>query len=479
MRSFRVQLALRFTLAMAAGMILISVASVYTLRALLDRKLRESVVNLASIQAASVVDSPGGGMEFHEWELTPQEAEAVRELVRYAQVWNEAGQSLLRSRFMTQDLPLDLVAIREADQEGLVWREQSFQGRPILSLYYPLARYGAPHDRHILQVAAPLASREEMVGRLILFFAAVSFLVTLASAVGSWWLAGRAVRPVHEVMDQAEAIGAGSLDRRIQAWADTREYHRLVEVLNTMLARIQSGFEAQRRFTADASHELRSPLTALRGEIEIALRKERDAGEYRAVLESNLEEILRLTRMTEDLLTLARADARVLRRGGESVDLGELARGVVERFQRRAGEGGVSLDLLVAGEGEVQLDRGLLGQILWNLVDNAVKFTPRGGQVEVRLERRAELLSLEVWDTGPGLGDEPDKVFERFYRADPARTPGTDRAGTGLGLAIVQAIVETFGGEIHAANRAEGGARFTVRIPLRPNETRAAAPAVE
>ncbi len=466
MRSFRVQLAVRFTGAMALGMILVSTASVFTLRVLLDRKLKESVANLASIQASSVVDSPGGTMEFHEWELTPSEAEEVEELVRYAQVWDEDGRSLLRSRFMTADLPLDREAIVESEAEGVIWREQEFQGRKILSLYYPLARFGAPHDDHVLQVAAPLAAREEMVTRLIAFFAAVSLLVTLASAVGSWWLAGRAVRPVHEVIDQAEAIGAGSLDHRIRAYADTREYHRLVEVLNTMLTRIQAAFEAQRRFTADASHELRSPLTALRGEIELALRKERAAGEYRDVLESNLEEILRLTRMTEDLLILARADARVLRGDGDRVDVAELARGIVDRFHRLAGESQVALDLRVEGDGEVRLDRGLLGQILWNLVDNAVKFTPSGGRVEVRVNRRREALVLEVLDTGPGLGKEPEKVFERFFRGDPARTPGTEQAGTGLGLSIVRAIVDTFGGEIRAATGPEGGARFSVRLPL-------------
>ena len=471
MRSFRFQLALRFTLSMALAVTAISVASVLTLRALLDRELRESVLNVASIQAASLVDAPEGGegqMHFHEWELTPDEAASVGELLRYAQVWSEGGQSLLRSQFMTTDLPLDREALADAGAGELVWREQGFQGSGILSLYYPLARFGPAHERHVLQVAAPLTARQEMVGRLTLFFAAVSLVVVLASAAGSWWLAGRAVRPVHEVIDQAEAIGAGSLDRRIEAYADTHEYRRMVEVINTMIARIQRAFEAQTRFAADASHELRSPLTALRGEMEIALRKERAPDEYRRVLDSALEEILRLSHITEDLLTLARADAGFLRGSEEDVRVDEVAESIVGRLRRRADDKGLVLALQVRGERTVRIDPGLLGQVLWNLTENAVKFTRPGGRVDVAVERRDGELSIRVTDSGPGLGERPERVFDRFVRLDPARTPGVETSGTGLGLSIVRAIVEGLGGSIAAENADGGGARFSVALPAKP-----------
>jgi two-component system OmpR family sensor kinase len=315
-------------------------------------------------------------------------------------------------------------------------------------------------------VAAPLAVRHALVRRLELLFAAIVMVVTLASATGSWWLAGRAVRPVHEVIDQAEAIGAGSLDHRIHAYADMREYHRLVEVLNTMLARIQHAFETQTRFTADASHELRSPLTALRGEIELALRKDRSAEEYRRVLESNLEEILRLSRISEDLLTLARADAGALPRGAHETDAGDVATRIVDRFRRRADEKGITLTLELRGDGPVGLDPGLLGQILWNLTDNAVRFTPAGGRVGVSVDRTPSTLEIEVTDSGPGLGEDPDRVFDRFFRLDPVRTPGGEASGTGLGLSIVRAIVDGFGGQVDAGNLPGGGARFRAALPL-------------
>ncbi len=466
MRSFRVQLAVRFTAAMTVAVVLISAASLWTLRVILDRELNAAILNVASIQAASLVDSPDGAMHFHEWQLTPEEAVSVRDLIQYAQVWSEGGRSLLRSQFMTADLPLDRAALRLSTEGDLVWREQVFEGRAVRSVYYPLGRFGPPHDRHVLQVAAPLSPRDEMVGRLVAFFAALAGVVFVGSAAGGWWLAGRAVRPVHDVIDQAEEIGAGSLDRRIQAWSDTREYHRLVEVLNTMLGRIQHAFDTQTRFTADASHELRSPLTALRGEIEIALRKDRRAGEYREVLKSNLEEILRLSRITEDLLTLARADADALSPRWEPVDSRAFAARLADRFRRAEEESGVTLSIRADDEGVLPIDAGLVGQIVWNLVDNGLKFTPRGGRVDVHLNRTSDGLHIVVEDTGPGLGDDPERLFDRFYRADAARTPGGDTPGTGLGLAIVHAIVEGLGGSVEASNRREGGARFDVVVPF-------------
>lgn len=466
MRSFRVQLAIRFAVAMTLAVILISAASLWALRALIDRELNAAILNVASIQAASLVDSPDGAMHFHEWELTPDEAASVRDLVQYAQVWSEEGASLLRSQFMLTDLPLDRQALREASEGELLWREQTFEGRPVRSVYYPLGRFGPPHDRHVLQVAAPLTPRDDMITRLAVFFATLTGVTLVGSAAGGWWLAGRAVRPVHEVIDQAEDIGGGSLGHRIQAWSDTREYHRLVEVLNTMLDRIQRAFDTQTRFTADASHELRSPLTALRGEIEIALRRERSAGEYREVLGSNLEEILRLSRITEDLLTLARADTGALTPRWEAVDAESFAARLTERFRRAADEAGVALDVAVERSGTLLIDPGLVGQIVWNLVGNAIKFTPRGGRVDVELKRAGDALHIVVEDTGPGLGPDPARVFDRFYRADSARTPGGETPGTGLGLAIVHSIVESLGGSVEAENRRRGGARFRVVVPL-------------
>ena len=463
--SFRFQLALRFSGAIAAGLVAISAMSLFTLRAILDRELDASILNVASIQAASVTDSPSGRMHFHEWELTPEEAASIQDLIRYAQVWRRDGVSLLRSQYMTADLPVDSLALEESAGGELVWREGTYRGVPIRSLYYPLGRLGEVHDAHVIQVAAPLVALNEMLDRFSIVLVGIGVLVAVGSLAGSWWLSSSAIRPIHEIINQAEEIGADSPKEGIGSYDGFREYERLVQVLNTMLGRLRTSFEAQRRFTADASHELRSPLTVLWGELELALRKEREPDEYRSVIASSLEEIMRLSRITDDLLMLARSDAGGFQLRRRPSDLGDQASRVVERLKAGATERGVTLHLEVGGDAKGVFDADLVSQAIWNLAENAVKFCRPGDEARVLVHGDGTELKLEVIDTGPGLGDAPDRIFERFYRGDQARTSSGDEGGTGLGLAIVYAIVDAHGGRVQAANRKEGGAHFTVVLP--------------
>lgn len=472
-RSFRAQLALRFTATMTAGIVAVAILSLVALRAALDREVDASLVSVASIQAASVVDAPAdapaGEMHFHEWDLSPEEAASVRDLNRYAQVWSLDGRSLLRTRYITGDLPLDTGALHRAAGGEVVWAAGRFQDVPIRSLYYPLARFGPSHERHVLQVAAPLEARDRTlrsVGRLLL---AIVLLVSGGTFAGSWWLARRAVRPVSEIIDNAEAIGARSLQERISAYADTREYQRLVHVLNRMLDRLRDAFEAQRRFTADASHELRSPLTALKGELELARRRERSPQEYRRVIDSALEEVDRLTALTENLLTLARSDTGAMEPRLRRADLVQSVERVLDRIRPRAEEKQIRLELRRQGDTAGWFDADLVERLVWNLVDNAIKFTTPGGRVEVSAQGVGGTLRLEVADTGPGIREAAlPRIFDRFYRGDESRTPSGRTAGAGLGLAIVRAIAEAHRGRVSAANREEGGAVFRVELPQRP-----------
>lgn len=468
-RSLRFRLAARTAAGMTAALALMSVVGLAGARVFLDRELDASLLNVASIQASSVTDSPSGAMDFHEWDLTPEEAVQVRELNRYAQVWSASGESLLRTQYITEDLPLDRASLAAAAAGELVLTEQTFQGLPIRSLYYPLERMGMAHARHVLQVAAPLTGRNALLRQLAWLLFGITALAGGASFLGGWWLARRVVRPVHEITAQAEAVRAGTLGRRIEAQADAHEYERLVHVLNTMLARLEGAFAAQRRFTADASHELRSPLTALRGEIELALRRERQPDEYRRVLASSLEEVDRLTRLAQDLLTLARTDAGVMQPRLQPTGVCERAAAVVERLRPTAAEKHLSLTLDCPSAPQVLADPGLLEQLIWNLVDNAVRFTPAGGEVAVHVAGTAAAVSIQVADTGPGVRTaERERIFDRFYRADEARTASGAVGGTGLGLSIVRAIAEVHGGSITFRPRAGGGSIFEATFPRDP-----------
>jgi two-component system, OmpR family, sensor kinase len=450
---------------MAVAITGVSVVTLGVLRMSLDQELDASILSVASIQAASLIDGPDGEMHFHEWDLSPEEAVSVRELNRFAQVWTSAGESMLRSQYMTEDLPLSEEALLASVGGEVVWREAEFDGDPVRSLYYPLGRLGPSHETHVLQVAATLNGRNAMMRRGFVFLGGIGVLVVIGTFFGSWWLAGSVVRPVHDIIDQAEAIEADSA-ARISAYADSEEYMRLVGTLNTMLERLHRAFTGQRRFTSDASHELRTPLTVLRGELELSLRKPRSGEEYREVLESSLEEVLRLSNITEELLLLARTDAGAERLNLEDASLAEAARIVCDRLSKGATERDVHLDVVETSEALGLFDVVLIHQVISNLVGNALKFTPVGGRVRVTVSGAPDVIFLSVDDSGPGLGSDPMRVFERFFQVDPARTSTSNRPrGSGLGLSIVAAIVGAHGGRVEAGVSDLGGAEVRVSLP--------------
>lgn len=471
--SFRLRLAARFALTMAVGLAVVSAVCYLAIRGALDRELNSTLLNVASMQAAAVTGAPGGRMEFHEWELTPAEAAAVRDLSRYAQVWTEDGQSLLRSRQLATDLPSDSTALAAAVAGELVWAEQRLDGLPVRSLYYPLGRMGPQHQRHVLQVVAPLAAHRRVLRTAVIFLAGIILLGSLVTLGGGWWLANEALQPVREIIAQAEAIRPGASSLRIQATAGTREYERLIQVLNSMLERLDAAHAAQRRFTADASHELRSPLTALRGELEIVRRRDRSRQEYERVIDSSLEEVGRLSRITEDLLTLARSDAGTMQLRLQEGDFAECGRRAVERLRARAEANEVALDYDAPGAVTGRFDHDLISRLVWNLAENAIKFAPLGGRVEVSVRARGDTAVLEVADTGSGIPEEElGRIFNRFHRVDDARAREGEVAGTGLGLSIAQAIVTLHQGTLTASNRSTGGALFRAELPRRPPSVR-------
>jgi two-component system OmpR family sensor kinase len=307
----------------------------------------------------------------------------------------------------------------------------------------------------------------ETHGEMLLVLIAVVLVGSGASFVGAWWLAQSAVGPVAEITAQAMQIDPGSLNQRIAAHADTEEYRDLVAVLNGMLERLDAAFQSQRRLTADVSHELRSPLTALRGEIEVALRAERSSRDYQLVLRSALEEIERLTTLSEDLLLITRAESHQLPFDRVPTDPNAIVRTALDQLHKPIEEKGLevrqSLDPAVKS---VSLDAGLVTRLVEHLMDNAVKFAPFGGRILVRTAPGTPAMHgvrVAVENSGPGIAprDLPH-LFEPFYRADPARSRGT---GTGLGLSLVAAIARLHGGAVRARNQDGDGVQFEVDLP--------------
>jgi len=304
---------------------------------------------------------------------------------------------------------------------------------------------------------------------LILALAAVVLAGTAATLMGAWHFTSSAVRPVAEITALATRIEAGTLNQRILAHADTEEYEGLVAVLNRMLERLEAGFAAQRRLTADVSHELRTPLTAMRGEIEVALRAPRSQREYEQVLRSGLEEIDRLTELSEDLLLVSRAEARLITANRVTTDMERLVGERLDRLRRRVEEQGLTVERAWRGGQTAVLDPELVRHVVDHLLDNALRYTPVGGAIRVALEPLTGTgIRLAVENTGPGIADvDLPHLFEPFYRADPARTRSADGGG-GLGLALVASIAQLHGGEARVSSVPGQRTRFEVDIPAPP-----------
>jgi heavy metal sensor kinase len=290
--------------------------------------------------------------------------------------------------------------------------------------------------------------------------------VLVVVGLGAWWFAARALRPVAALTRAAEGITAEGLDRRIAAPAHDQEFVRLVTVFNAMLDRLEKSFHQARRFSADASHELKTPLALLQAELEQALRRAPEGSPEQQTCSSLLEDIHRLKAIIEKLLLLSLADSGRLVLERQPADLSAMAENVLEDGGALAPH--LKLEPAIAPGVTVQADAVLLEQALQNLVGNAIKYNRPGGRIRVSLSSQDGQARLTVGNTGPGIpASDRGRLFERFYRVDPART--RDRAsGTGLGLSLSREILRGHGGDLVLGPAAEDWTEFVATLPLAP-----------
>lgn len=319
-------------------------------------------------------------------------------------------------------------------------------------------------EGRVVQIATPLKSYEQDLAALRGVLWTILPAGLAFSTLGGYWLAGRTLAPVGWMTEAARRISAANLGERIEVVHEDDELGRLATTLNAMLDRIDRAFVAARRFTADAAHELKTPLASLRAEVEVALILPRSSDDYRDALRSVVEEAERLSRLAERLLILSAEDAGVeLPR--RSFRLDEVVREAAEHASEAADRAGLMLELQELPESVVAGDRDLIRQVFDNLLENALKYTPAGGAVRVRGRHDEGRAVVEVIDTGLGIPPEAiQRVFDRFYRVDVSRSRRT--GGTGLGLSIVRAVVERHGGTADAESTPGRGSTFRVSLPV-------------
>ncbi|HTP10902.1 MAG TPA: ATP-binding protein, partial [Anaerolineae bacterium] len=379
-----------------------------------------------------------------------------------ARVINAQGQIIAANGLLTS-APLDAALLTQAAQRGGLLQTMivtdSIQARVYI---LPLERDGQAMG--YIEVAEALSVTEATLRSLtLILFGAVPITLALA-AFGSWFIADRALHPIDAITRQAQAIGEQDLHRRLNLDLPDDEVGRLARTFDAMLDRLHAAFQRERQFTADASHELRTPLTVIKTNIGVTLNRPRSAEQYQTALTEVEEEVDRLTRLTNDLLLLARADSGQPIASTREIDLVPIAQDVADGLRPLAEAKNLTLNFTSSERAKVHGNSDQLHRLCYNLIENAIKYTSRGS-VSVKVAPSADRrVLLAVEDTGPGIAAEHlPHLFERFYRVDAARS--REAGGSGLGLAIAHSIVTSHGGTIDVKSDFGHGTIVTVTLP--------------
>ncbi len=461
-RSIRFRLTMWYA-ALLAGVIALAGGATYLgLERYLEKSLDESLTTQSrTIAQTLLVNIRQSGDEYVVNEINEHFAPEING--RFVRVTRGDGSILFVSG-MPKDQSFDPAAIhslsgtlREHSQEVTVGDDREL-------LLHVLPYSNRDGDHFLVEVGAPYWQIEKVLHGLILAFG-LGLPLALAGAAGGGYLLMRgALRPVDEITRTAEGITSRNLAERLPVAETGDELERLAIALNGMIARLEEAFLQLHRFSADASHELRTPLTILHGELEAMAQREDLPIAVRDGLGSTLEETERLSKIVENLLTISRLEAGEARVERTQLDLSEIARNTAEQMRLLADEKSIALTVAANDPVRVEGDRSRLKQVVVNLLDNAIKYTPDGGAVEIATSNRDGHALIEVRDTGLGIApSDLPHVFERFYRTDKARS--RELGGSGLGLSIVKSIIVAHGGEVTVSSEETAGAQFTVTLP--------------
>lgn len=317
----------------------------------------------------------------------------------------------------------------------------------------------------VITVGYAMEVIERQTGFIVSLLLVAIPLIILISAAGGFFLATLSMKPIDNIIKTVNDIKVNNLSRRLPKIEGEDEISRLTITLNEMIARLEKSFIQIKQFTSDASHELKTPLTIMRGELEIALSKPLTEHEYMRIIASSLDEVIRLTNVVENLLELSRADAGNIKLNFQEKNLTRLLVDIVEDAYILAEQNKILVNSNIDTDLVFEFDQVKLHQAILNVIDNAIKYTPRYGKISVELKKRGNFAYINVADTGMGIPkDKLEHVFDRFYRVDKSRS--SEIKGTGLGLSIVHWIIKAHEGEISVNSEINQGTEFSIKLPL-------------
>jgi heavy metal sensor kinase len=464
-RSLAFRLGAWYTLLLGATFVLVGMATFYGLQQYLRASLRDSLsrrsTQVEQILIQSPTDVSNGAIAR---EINTRVAPEFNN--RFVRVTRIPGALVYRSgapadRSFDPAAVNNAVALRnaagKANAATAIVRDQHLMIRTT-----PVH---APSGDYLVDLGVSTQSIDEGLQRLLVLLALLLPVLIVCAAGGGYWLVSRALRPVDQLSQTAEQMSLQNLTLRLPVAPSGDALERLAISLNNMLGRLRDSVQTSRRFLADASHELRTPLTVIKGELqELTHEPHLTRAQVRERAGSVLEEVARLEHLVSGLLALSRLDAGETHSHWVNVDLAELALSTAEQMRLIAEDRGIEIDLSELRKATVPGDRARFKQIIVNLLDNAIRFTPRGGRVTLRTAADDSGGFLEISDTGIGIpAASIAHVFDRFYRVDPARS--REDGGAGLGLSIVKSICTAHGAEIDVQSLVNNGSCFRVRFP--------------
>ena len=463
-KSIRSRLTAWYVTLLAIILILFSVLLNY----FLAKRLYESVDNSLTVSATVVATSATMRMSSSRLPGLNQLFEQFMRqgnLNKFYRIYDGSGNVGSRSNNISaSQFPLSQIAYADALEGKNSYETFKVGGKhPIRVITMPVLFEGKLIN--LVQVGTSLEAVQETLRNLKIFLFTSVPLVLILAALFARFMARRALKPISRIIDTAREIGQGQeLSKRIPVLKVKDELGQLALTFNEMMNRLENSFAQMRQFSSDASHELRTPLTVLKGQNELILNKQRKPEEYQEVISSNLEEISYMSKVLEDLFVLSKSDENQVSLDCKQMDLKVLLEEVCKHAEVLAEEKNIQINIAFLEPIEIKGDEVRLRQMVWNVLQNGIKYTPRGGELKISLQNEDEFALLTIQDTGIGIPEEDlPLIFNRFYRVDKARS--RDEGGSGLGLSICRQIAEAHKGKIEVESKLGVGTRFKIHLP--------------